>query len=167
MQVQFKQAKAAFFDKPAVLRAVSRARRRNLSKSGAYLRKRARSSLRRRKKTSPPGRPPSVHSDDDFATLKNILFAYDESIDGVVVGPVKLNGHRDRVPELMEKGGHAIRRGRYVSERTKRGKKRVAVRFQRTKQPRAVHYEQRPFMAPALRQELPRLASQWRDSVKG
>ena len=166
MQLSLKFAKANFFDAPKVQRAVSKAKRRNLSKGGAFVRRRARSSLRRRKKVSLAGQPPSVHAQDAFANLKNILFAWDESIDGVAVGTVAVNGNREGVPGLMEKGGIKLRRGRYVSERTKRGKKRIATRFQRTKQARPATYEQRPFMAPALKAEAPKLAALWRDSVK-
>ena len=167
MQITLKQFQASFFDSAKVLRAVDRANRKNLSKAGAFVRTRARSSLRRRKKVSVAGQPPSVHSRDTFATLKNILFGYDERTRGVVVGPVAVNGNKDRVPELMEKGGHALRKGTYAIERTKRGRQKKKLTFQRIRNARSVHYEQRPFMGPALARELPHILPLWRDSVKG
>ena len=66
-----------FFDRQAVKGRMTKANRKALSKAGAFIRRRARSSLRRRKKSSEPGRPPSVHTSDRVATLKNILFAYE------------------------------------------------------------------------------------------
>ena len=80
-----------FFDRQAVIDRIGQANRKALSKVGAFIRRRARSSLRRRKRPSPPGNPPSVHSDDSIATLKNILFAYEPQHDSLVVGPVGLN----------------------------------------------------------------------------
>lgn len=101
-----------FFDRPAVDRALDRATKKNLSKAGAYIRKRARSSLRRRKKPASPGSPPSVHSDDNVANLKNILFAFDPNALAVFIGPVGLNqrnyssqGYSTTIPALMEFGG--------------------------------------------------------------
>src|SRR5690242_12299768 len=80
-----------FFDRKAVVDATTVAERKALSRIGAFVRRRARSSLRRRKRVSRPGEPPSVHSKDDTANLKNILFAYEPSHRRVVIGPVGLN----------------------------------------------------------------------------
>lgn len=104
--------KDLFFDTTAVEKALAKAERRELSKIGAFIRKRARSLLRRRKKPSSPGSPPSVHSADKVASLRNILFAYNPKAHGVIVGPVGLNqvnylksGFRTTIPALMEFGG--------------------------------------------------------------
>jgi hypothetical protein len=101
-----------FFDRRFVADRMRRANRQALSKAGAFIRTRARTSLRRRKKSSPPGRPPSVHSTDGVATLKNILFAYEPHGQSLVVGPVALNqvnqswiDMRSRtVPQVLEFG---------------------------------------------------------------
>jgi hypothetical protein len=89
--------------------------------------------------TAAAGLPPRVHSKDKYATLKNILYGYDASAGGVVVGPVLLNGAKNTnptVPEVQEKGG-TIRR--VTKERGLLGrKKRQAVRI-------APH----PYMVPA------------------
>lgn len=126
-----------FFDAARVLAAVSRAERRVLSKFGAFVRTRARSSIRKRKASSPPGRPPSSHE----GSLRRLLFfAYDSSSRSVVVGPVPFR--RGEAPALLERGGPAVRRGK------------------------PARYRGNPFMAPAAEAERPRLAPLWRDSVR-
>lgn len=113
--------KKQFFDRAAVRKAVGKANAKALGKAGAFVRTKARSSLRRRKKVSAPGSPPSVHSNDPVANLKNILFAYNPANRSVVVGPVGLNVHhfvrgfgqgqqafisRGAVPGTLEFGGY-------------------------------------------------------------
>jgi hypothetical protein len=151
MMVGFEQ-KRYFFDRRIVTAAVGKASAKNLSRGGSFIRTAARSSLRRRKKPSAPGSPPSVHSQDRVATLKNIWFVFDPGSRSVVVGPLKLNGSkligsdRPSVPSLHEFGGVAV----------------VGRRQQR----RRVRYPARPFMGPAMQRELPKLAGLWANSVK-
>jgi hypothetical protein len=93
---------------------LNRGKIRALSKIGAFVRKRARTDvLRRRKGVSSPGQPPSVHSSDSSATLKNILFGL-TNYESVLIGPIKLRGSSGKrsaiqslynVPELLEHGG--------------------------------------------------------------
>lgn len=104
--------KSMFFDRAAVKNSLSKAEHKNLSKIGAYVRKRARSLLRKRKKASSPGSPPSVHTADKVASLRNILFAYLPREHSVIIGPVGLNqvnymaaGYKTTIPALMEFGG--------------------------------------------------------------
>lgn len=103
--------KDAFFDRQKVLDSERRDNLRRLSKAGAFLRTRARSKLRRRKKPAKPGQAPSVYSRDPRATLKFILFGLGEDDNSVLIGPVVLSGARlksssaETVPELMERGG--------------------------------------------------------------
>src|SRR5689334_9736200 len=85
--------KKMFFDRAAVSRLIGKKNAAGLSRIGTYVRRRTRSSLRRRKRVSNPGEPPSVHSDSDVATLKYIWFAYDPTNQSVVIGPLKLNLH--------------------------------------------------------------------------
>ena len=80
----------AFFDRPAVLDRMDRATARSLSQAGAFVRRRAISRLRRRKRPSKPGESPSVHSTDPVANLRFILFGFDGR-DSVIIGPVGLN----------------------------------------------------------------------------
>lgn len=137
--------KGAFFDSAKVIKAMNNADRKIQSKFGAYVRTRARSSLRRRKKPSSPGSPPSVRSRDTYATLKNILFGYDAKTHSTIVGPVLLRNKSAKysVPKLHEFGGSVLRRD---------GK--------------TARYPARPFMAPALAAERPKFPSLFRASLR-
>ncbi len=141
------KAKGMFFDSPKVMRAVDKATRRVLSKFGAYVRRGAKSSIRKRKKASAPGSPPSSHT----GLLKQfIYFGYDPAARSVVIGPARLNKTSGTAPAALEYGGSSstttIRRGKRVRLPSK-----VAAR---------------PFMHPALNKELPKLPAMWRNSVK-
>jgi hypothetical protein len=57
----FQAAKGSFFDRAKVKNAVDAGTRRVLSRFGAFVRTRARTSIRKRKGTSPPGGPPHAH----------------------------------------------------------------------------------------------------------
>jgi hypothetical protein len=146
--------KRFFFDRQAVIDAVGRASAQNLSKAGSFIRRSARSSLRCRKKVSAPGQPPSVHTQDRVATLKNIWFVFDPRQTSVVVGPLRLNGktlrggNRSTVPELHELGGTAVLESR------------------KSKRRRRARYKPRPFMGPAMQRELPKFEGLWANSVK-
>lgn len=139
--------KTLFFDRQKVKRAVSKANRQALSKAGAFVRQAAKTSIRKRKGTSPPGQPPYSHT----GLLRRwILFGYERSSDSVVVGPARLNRPGD-APHALEFGGptKAVRRrrGRQVERRFRIGK--------------------RPYMAPALEKEAPKLPRLWAGSVRG
>ena len=140
--VQIGPAKGLFFDRPAVMNAVDRAQRRVLSRFGAYVRRGARSSIRRRKRPAPPGSPPSDHTG---RLKRNIFFVYEPVKSSVLIGPVRLSGSTN-APETLEHGGPVVlkRRGR---------------RIRKTYQPR-------PFMGPAFDREQPKLPAMWRDSVR-
>lgn len=140
-----------FFDRQRVLVKANKAKLRQMSKFGAYVRTRSSRSLRRRKKPSAAGSPPSVHSSSNYATLKNILFSYDPKNDSVVVGPVKLNLRRANrlrsmtVPQLHEFGG--------------------TVQVISSKGPRTATYPARPFMKPALLAEAPKFAGLFKGEI--
>lgn len=170
--------KRSFFDRAAVIAALGKARANALSKIGAYLQRRARSSMRRRKKSSAPGTPPSAHSADPVATLKNIWFGYDDQTRSLVVGPVKinqvdfLNGQRGSgtVPQLQEFGGTRgvvevqLRNGSWIRA-DQRSRRRLAGLPSRV---RLARYPARPYMKPALDAEVAAgtLPAQWANSVK-
>lgn len=151
-----------FFDREAVIGRIEKARLRMLSKAGAYVRTSARSSLRRRKKVSQPGGTPSVHSKDDYASLKNILFAYDDGRDTVIVGPVGLDGWRDdkvvaessTAPGVLEHGGQIGFRQVHERDGTWRTVSRIVGKNRRTRI-HAVTLAPRPFMRPALEKNAP------------
>ena len=140
--------KKMFFDRKAVTRRVDRATRRVLSKFGAFVRTTARSSIRRRKKVSEPGKPPSSH----VGLLKRfIYFGYDPQRETVVIGPMPLHGRGyGNALEALEYGGTFTR---YAGTRRRRRRYRAK-------------YKARPFMGPAFEQVKPKLPQMWRDSVK-
>lgn len=140
--VTIDQAKGMFFDRKAVTSAVDRAERRVLSRFGAFVRRGAKSSIRKRKRAAEPGMPPSSHTG---LLKRNIFFLYESRHSSVVIGPTLLGTGTD-APRLLEHGGAATRR-----------KKKRRVR---------VTYQPRPFMKPAFEQEKPKLAQMWRDSVR-
>ena len=140
--IKINQARGLFFDRQAVTGATDRAERRVLSRFGAFVRRGARSSIRKRKSVAPPGSPPSSHTG---LLRKNIFFTYEPSRSSVVIGPIRLNKPMN-APELLEHGGRATRR--------RRGKNVQ------------VTYRPRPYMGPAFDQELPQLPAMWRDSVR-
>ncbi len=133
-----------FFDRPKVIRAVERGKRQALSKGGAFVRQAARTSIRPRKGTSSPGRPPFSH---EGSLRRLILFGYDARSDSVVVGPVGFK--RSTAPNVLEFGGTTTilrrQKGRLVQHRVK-----IAARS---------------YMAPALERERSKLPALWRNSV--
>jgi len=133
-----------FFDSKKIRRSVDRTTRRVLSKFGAFVRRTARSSIRKRKKASPPGSPPSSH----IGLLKKFIwFGYEPAKRSVVIGPARLSqAGRGEAPSLLEYGGTTK-----VERRGKR--KRAKVR-------------PRPFMGPAFEKEQPKLPAMWRGSVR-
>ena len=141
--------KANFFDRQKVTNAVDRATQRNLSKFGAFVRTRARSSIRKRKRVSQPGQPPSAHTTGSLSLRSSIFFALGPDKQSVVIGPVLFNGAdaASPVPERLEYGGETTikRRGR---------------------KPTRARYRARPFMGPAFEKEKQQLPAIWRDSVK-
>lgn len=135
MAFDFSAIQRTFFTSNEVLKALDKKTRSALSKFGAFVRTRARSSIRKRKKASEPGSPPSSH----VGTLKKLLFfGYDAQSKSVVVGPVPFRGPAV-APALLEYGGQAIQQ-------------------QKGKPSRRLFYRPRPFMQPALKAELPKFA---------
>ena len=133
-----------FFDKKAVTSKVDAAKRGVLSKFGAFVRRAARSSIRKRKKPAPPGEPPSSH----VGLLKKfIYFGFDPARQSVVIGPVRLSQKgRGEAPHLLEYGGTGT-----VQRKGKRRQAKIRAR---------------PFMGPAFEKEQPKLPAMWRDSVR-
>ena len=138
------EIKQLFFDRKDVQRKVQSTTRKVLSRFGAFVRRTARSSIRKRKRASKPGSPPSSHT----GLLKRfIFFGYDRSQASVVIGPQRLSKKgKGQAPRLLEYGG---------SYRIKRRGKRKQVRM-----------TARPFMGPAFAKEKPKLPQMWKNSVK-
>lgn len=129
-----------FFDSPKVTRSVDKTTRKVLSRFGAFVRRTAKQSIRKRKKSSPAGQPPSSHT----GLLKRfIFFGYDPRKKSVVIGPELLtDGSQGQAPSVLEYGG------------------KIAFNKKR------VNISARPFMGPAFEKEKTHLPSMWKDSVK-
>jgi len=141
------QAKGLFFDSKKVIDATTKAERRVFSRFGAFVRRAARSSIRKRKRASEPSKPPSSHT----GLLKRfIFFVYDPNRRSVLIGPARLSGKAGDAPRALEHGGK--------SKIVARHKGRPAIR--------AVTIRARPFMGPAFEKEKPKLPAMWRDSVR-
>ena len=133
--------KDLFFDTKAVRDRTDRATRRVLSKFGAFVRRTARSSIRKRKRISKPGSPPSSHT----GLLKRFIwFGYDPQKESVVIGPIRLNRKRGDAPEALEYGG-----------RSRLGPRRI------------VYIRERPFMRPAfVKEQNEHMPQMWYDSIR-
>lgn len=152
-----------FFDRLKIMEATERAKVKALSKIGAFVWKRAKTSIRIKKGTAPAGSPPFGHATTTRKKTSKktgvtktyaasplrefIFFSYDVTTKSVVVGPIPL-GDRAGPQALaaLEKGGRSI--GSY------KGKTR------------SINIAARPFMLPALEAEAPKMAAQFRDTVK-
>ncbi len=146
--MKFRAVKGQFFDVSKVKRGSDDASYRVLGRFGAWVRKSARWSIRRRKGYSDPGDPPRGH----VGCLKDfIYFWFDRFRRSVMVGPVKMHGRspygETTVPEILEHGGTVTRTDR-------KG---------RTTQ---YTYEARPYMGPAFEKGQQQLPKMWRDSIK-
>ena len=133
-----------FFDSAAVVRSVDKSTRKVLSKFGAFVRRTAKQSIRKRKKPSTPGMPPSSHT----GLLKRfIFFGYDQQKNSVVIGPTQLTeNNRGQAPNVLEYGGRTT----------------VEVNTKNTH----VKIRPRPFRGPAFEKEKQSLPALWQDSVK-
>lgn len=172
MGFSLEQAKSNFFDNPAVMKYVDAKTRNRLSKFGAFVQRRAKSSIRKRKRASEPGDPPSSHR----GLLKDwILFDYDPAKRSVVIGPMKLNQisfdasgqpSAGTVPATLEYGGtvnifEVHKQGKW-KRADLRSRRRIAALPQRM---RKAMYKARPYMRPAYDIELQKLPALWGDSL--
>jgi hypothetical protein len=147
-----RQAQQGFFDREVIDRKIDAQMKRVLSRFGAFVRTRDRTSLRYGKGTSGPDQPPTAHrsmtrlktnkkgetKQQSVSPLREfIFFAYDESggQPSVVIGPILLNGSKPGVLRIIEEGGDETftdARGRAVSR----------------------HYRPHPHTGPAFQMEL-------------
>lgn len=104
-KVRYGGGRFVFFTDPAIEKAVSRSVAAGLSKWGAYVRRSARQSIKKRKGPSKPGNPPHSHE----GSLKALLnFYFDKVTKTVVVGP-EIKPASTGAPNTLEFGGHAVR----------------------------------------------------------
>lgn len=163
------KVKNLFFDRKAVIDAVGREAARGLSRFGAFVRTRARSSMRpggKSNKSAAPGQPPRTH---DGAIKRLLFFSWDPKTRSVVVGPTPFA--KGLAPNLLEFGGRVAGGGRtiFVQRAVGRdatgkfrsgGKDRVVLHG-------SVRYRGNPFMRPALAKEIPNMPKAWSTAVKG
>ena len=142
-----------FFDANPVIRAMDDATRRVLSRFGAYVRTRAKTSIRKSKKISAPGSPPKSHAGH---LRRLIFFGYDFAKASVVIGPTPFRGPAI-APRLLEEGGTTVaKRDRFWRAGVGRNAKGQFTRV-----------APRPYMGPAFHKEIPSLPALWRDSIRG
>ena len=144
---KLKAMQSRFFDSTKVISAAGRAKRKVLSRFGAFVRRTAKSSIRKRKKVSSPGSPPTSRTG---LLKKFIFFGYIPASDSVVVGPIKLNSKIGETPRALELGG----------------KTTIVSRGKKSKSKKTVSIAARPFMTPAMDKELPKLPDMWKNSIK-
>ncbi len=131
-----------FFDREGVIDKVKDGTKSALSKAGSFVRQRAKSSIRKRKKSAQPGNPPSSHTG---LLKKFIFFGYDAETESVVVGPQLFkSGTPTPVTQLLEFGGE--------------------TRSWRDGSP--AKYNAFPFMGPALEAERDKFPELFANSVK-
>jgi hypothetical protein len=168
------RVKSWSFNDERVLKAVARAREWKMAQAGAFIRQASKTSIRKRKKISEPGHPPSSHE----GTLRQrIVFGYDKHADSVVIGPTPTNqiffNHDCRpvtgtVPSVLEYGGsitiwEVFKYGEWsrADLRSHRNLAGYKMRY------RKVRISARPFMRPAFEEEMPKLEKLWANSVGG
>lgn len=156
-----------FFDRPRVLRAVGAAERRVLSKFGAYVRRTAKGSLKpaRQRKLSEMSpeqraayerRKAIARSEGRPVPRRPEVISRPGAPPKLHVRPVRANPLRRRL--LF--GYDPRRRSVVIGPLAFRG--RGAEKLEHG----TGGYDARPFMRPALGQELPGLPAMWRDSVR-
>lgn len=182
---QLTSFKGTFFDRHKVTDPVERMWRRNLSRFGAFVRQRSKTSIRYSKRPAPAGQPPHAHRTATKAKKNKktgvvkvqpvsllrefIFFGYEASANTVVIGPALLRGTRSKttsastIPELLEHGGEAqIEQDKQVGWKSV-GRERIPITARSTKPAR---YSPRPFMRPAADKETPKFMASLKDSVK-
>lgn len=159
LQIYIKRG-TMFFDRPAVVKSMDRARRRSLARAGGWIRQTARRSMRRAGPKTPPsspGEPPRARA----GQIRDLLFfGWDEGTRSVVIGPETFSARQSsyQATVLHEYGGT-------VRLRTRRS--RVGGNAQ-SKDGDLVTFKPRPYMAPALQKALEKrvIPEAFRNSVR-
>jgi hypothetical protein len=159
------QFKKTFFDRSAVDKALDRALRRTMSRFGAFVRQRSRSSIRTRKATSQPGTPPTNRTG---LLKKMIFFGYEPQAQTVVIGPAALRAN-PTAPHLLEYGGSRQGNGEVIYITRDPGRdasgRFVSKGRQKIRLTGAISYKPRPYMKPAYDAELPKFLDSLKDSM--
>ena len=163
--------KVQFFDSPAVIKRVNATERRVLSKVGAFVRTRARSSIRRKKRPtkgkrrgrrqirSAPGSPPYSWQQPG---IKDIVFVLDQRTLSVAIGPIPWNAAKGDTPGTLEEGGAVeVNESRY-RDRDMPWQPGTWKQGPVERRKRKVNIKARPFMGPALAEEAPNILDQFK-----
>lgn len=148
----------------ALVPRVRKAERKALARFGAFVRRRAKSSIRKGKKPSVAGEPPRSHLE---LLRKGILFAVEDhhGAAGVIIGPAKLPGKSEGILRALEEGGESeviIQRRR----RRHRGDLALGRKPERASLKLKLAIRPRPFMLPAFEKEKAGAAALFENSVK-
>jgi hypothetical protein len=127
-----KSIKSAFFDTKEVTEALDPIVKKAMSKAGAFVRTRARSSLKYGTKSAAAGQVPIVHRSVGFTRKKKVkgqtvnvgasplrellFFSFDKESRSVVVGPA-IGGPRTGAPGELESGDHPFMVPAMMAER--------------------------------------------------
>ena len=134
-----------------VTRPLDKAIRRQLYDFGSFVRQTARRSLRKRKKSSEEGKPPSMHE----GTIKRkLIYAVDELNKNVVIGPALWSR---KAAHIVEHGGDFVVNllpWWPVADPRERAAIRRRYLRNRYRVKRRIKYKARPFMRPALEKEI-------------
>lgn len=161
VQVKYSQ----FFNPDAVIKGLERSEARLLSRAGAFVMTRARRSIRKRKRISGAGKPPSSHTG---FYKKSILFGYDKKNRSVVIGP-SANFGGSEVPSLLEFGGSGVAsRDMKIKAGAVRGAggKFTSGGYTVVKKGAKITYRARPHMAPALEAERENFPTLFTNSIR-
>lgn len=109
-----------------ITKAVDRYEERKLKRAGAFIMTTARRLIRKRRRASLPGKPPSSHQ----GGLRNNIFYADKGRE-VIVGPIDFGNDRNFVPQILEFGGGYNYTASEVRERQDRIRAAVAALKQR------------------------------------
>lgn len=154
------EVRQLYFDDPAIRRFMDLKTLSALSRAGAFLRQRARTSMRYRPlehkrgplkgqpNHSATGEPPYAHKETGAHIRKRLEFAFDTGSKSLVVGPKKFGA--GRAPNVQEFGS--------ATGTTTVAGRRIPGRF-----------PARSFMGPAMREEIKAgtIPRQWSPSVNG
>ena len=153
----------------AVTSRTDRELRNRLHNFGRYVRQTAKRSMRKRKKSSEPGKPPSAH---EGMIKKKMVYAVDMAAKNVVIGPML---YSRRMAHVVEYGGDPIvllRPWWPVSDPVERFRieRRIRARgdnphARRHRVRRRIKYEARPFMRPAFKKEIEANSKLWKDLI--
>lgn len=150
IDVTLQAVKASILESQKIMQSMHRAGERAFVRFGAFVRTRAKTSMKYSKNVSEPGNPPRAHS----GLIRDFLFfAVESHASNVVIGPMLLNATRSKTTlTALEHGGLSL-----IFQRATRN---------RPASSKPIMVEARPFMQPAFETELERAPYLWENSLR-